>query len=218
MSDAAVNTVLMNRIYRRQHHVYDVTRKFYLLGRDRLIADLKPNAGDAVLEIGCGTGRNLVLAARRYPGARFFGIDVSTVMLTRAIDQLGRAGLAGRVRVAHGDAAAFDPQRLFGRENFDRIFISYSISMIPDWNGAIDRALALLAPGGELHIVDFGGQSGLPAPFRSALRRWHGLFQVTPRDGLERWLSGCAKRSGGMLTVERPFRDYAQYAVLRMAA
>src|SRR5262245_40105425 len=110
MGEAAVNTVLMNRIYRRQHHVYDLTRKFYLLGRDRLIAELKPNAGDAVLEIGCGTGRNLILAARRYPAARFYGVDVSTVMLTRAIDSLGRAGLSGRARVAHGDAAAFDPQ------------------------------------------------------------------------------------------------------------
>lgn len=217
MSGAAINTVLMNRIYRHQLPIYDLTRKFYLLGRDRLIAELRPNAGDAVLEIGCGTGRNLSIAARRYPAARFYGVDVSTVMLTRAIDQLGRAGLSGRVRVAHGDAAAFDPQRLFGRENFDRIFISYSISMIPDWNGAIDRALALLAPGGELHIVDFGGQSGLPGLFRSGLRRWLKLFHVTPRDGLERCLSTCAKRSGAMLTVERPFRDYAQYAVLRMA-
>jgi S-adenosylmethionine-diacylgycerolhomoserine-N-methlytransferase len=217
MSEAAINTVLMNRIYRRQHHIYDLTRKFYLLGRDRLITGLKPNAGDAVLEIGCGTGRNLVVAARHYPSARFYGVDVSTVMLTRAIDSLGRAGLSGRVRVAHGDAAAFDPQRLFGRERFDRIFISYSISMIPDWNGAIDRALALLAPGGELHIVDFGGQSGLPAPFRSLLRRWLKLFHVMPRDSLERWLSSCAKRCGAILTIERPFRDYAQYAVLRMA-
>ena len=136
-----------------------------------------------MLEIGCGTGRNLVVAARRYPAARFYGVDVSTVMLTRAIDSLGRAGLSDRVRVAHGDATAFDPQRLFGRESFDRIFISYSISMIPDWNGAIDRALALLAPGGELHIVDFGGQSGLPGPFRSVLAA---LAQAVSRDAARR--------------------------------
>ena len=184
MSEAAINTLLMNRIYRRQHHVYDLTRKFYLLGRDRLIAQLRPNAGDAVLEIGCGTGRNLVVAARRYPAARFYGVDVSTVMLTQARSiRSARAGLSDRVRVAHGDAAAFDPQRLFGRERFDRIFISYSISMIPDWNGAIDRALALLAPGGELHIVDFGGQSGLPGLFRSGLAA---LAQALSRDAARR--------------------------------
>jgi len=216
MSDVSINTASMDRIYRRQHRIYDLTRKYYLLGRDRLITGLRPHSGDAVLEIGCGTGRNLTVAARRYPNVRFYGVDVSTVMLTRAIDSLGRAGLATRVRVAHGDATSFDPERLFGRKAFDRIFISYSISMIPDWNGTLDRTIALLAPGGQLHIVDFGGQSGLPAFFRTALRRWLAAFHVTPRDGLERSLTGCARRHGAMLTIERPYRDYAQYAVLRM--
>ena len=74
----------MNRMYRRQRHIYDGTRRYYLLGRDRLIAGLQPAAGANVLEIGCGTGRNLVLAAGLYPDARFFGIDVSTEMLTSA--------------------------------------------------------------------------------------------------------------------------------------
>ncbi len=67
----------MNRIYRRQRHVYDVTRKFYLLGRDRLIHRLNPPAGGKVLEIGCGTARNLIVAARTYPDVQFFGIDIS---------------------------------------------------------------------------------------------------------------------------------------------
>jgi S-adenosylmethionine-diacylgycerolhomoserine-N-methlytransferase len=71
----------MNRMYRRQRHIYDGTRRYYLLGRDQLIASLHPAAGASVLEIGCGTGRNLVLAARLHPEARFFGIDVSTEML-----------------------------------------------------------------------------------------------------------------------------------------
>ena len=70
MTDAADASTLMDRMYRHQRHIYDLTRKFYLLGRDRLIAALDPAAGD-VLEIGCGTGRNLILAARRYPNARF---------------------------------------------------------------------------------------------------------------------------------------------------
>ena len=43
MSDAVASAVLMARIYRRQRHVYDFTRKYYLLGRDRLIDRLKTN-------------------------------------------------------------------------------------------------------------------------------------------------------------------------------
>src|SRR5450631_4686564 len=80
----------MNRMYRRQRHIYDGTRRYYLLGRDLLIAGLQPAAGASVLEIGCGTGRNLVHAAGLYPGARFFGIDVSTEMLTSAISAISR--------------------------------------------------------------------------------------------------------------------------------
>src|ERR1700733_15191750 len=75
----------MNHMYRWQRHFYDGTRRYYLLGRDQLISGLQPGAGENVLEIGCGTGRNLVLAAQLYPDAQFFGVDVSTEMLTSAI-------------------------------------------------------------------------------------------------------------------------------------
>src|SRR6202035_503163 len=92
----------MNRMYRRQRHIYDATRRYYLLGRDRLIAGLQPAAGANVLEIGCGTGRNLLSAARLCPHARFFVIDVSTEMLTSAISSISRRGLTNRIRVAHG--------------------------------------------------------------------------------------------------------------------
>src|ERR1035438_4677263 len=120
----------MNRMYRRQRHIYDGTRRYYLLGRDRLIAGLQPAAGSNVLEIGCGTGRNLVHAAGLYPDARFFGIDVSTEMLTSAISAIARRGMTGRIRVAHGDGTAFDPSTLFCIRSFDHILISYSLSMI----------------------------------------------------------------------------------------
>jgi S-adenosylmethionine-diacylgycerolhomoserine-N-methlytransferase len=214
----AAATALMNRIYRRQRHIYDFTRKYYLLGRDRLIARLSPPPGACVLEIGCGTGRNLILAARRYPDARFFGIDVSTEMLTSAIEAIARGGLSSRMRVAHADATAFDPGRLFGKAQFERVFISYSLSMIPAWPAVLDSAIARLAPSGELHIVDFGGQQGLPRWFRSLLRRWLALFHVTPRDEFEKVLGERARSLGAAVTFERPYRDYAQYARLRAPA
>jgi S-adenosylmethionine-diacylgycerolhomoserine-N-methlytransferase len=211
------STALMNRIYRRQRHIYDATRKYFLLGRDLLIARLAPEGSARVLEIGCGTGRNLIVAARRYPDARFFGIDVSTEMLTSAIEAIARAGLSSRVHVAHADATAFDPDKLFGTATFDRVFISYSLSMIPAWRLVLDSAMARLAPGGELHIVDFGGQDGLPRWFRRALRRWLALFHVTPRDDFEATLANARAR-GATFVLERPYRDYAQYARIRAPA
>jgi S-adenosylmethionine-diacylgycerolhomoserine-N-methlytransferase len=214
MTTAAL-TELMNRTYRRQRHVYDLTRKYYLLGRDQMIDGLDSGTG-TVLEIGCGTGRNLIVAAERYPQARFYGIDISTEMLTTAIEAIARAGLSSRVRVAHANAAGFDPAPLFGTPRFDRIFVSYSLSMIPQWHAAIDQAVALLAPRGELHVVDFGGQSRLPALFRRLLRHWLALFHVTPRDELARFLNDRARKAGAALDFARPYRDYTQRAVLRL--
>lgn len=207
-------TIRMNRMYRRQRHIYDGTRRYYLLGREQLIAGLKPAAGATVLEIGSGTGRNLILAARQYPDARFFGVDVSTEMLTSAIAAIARRGLKGQIRVAHGDATAFDPQAIFGIPCFDHVMISYSLSMIPNWHGVLQRAAASLKNGGCLHIVDFGAQEGLPRSFRTVLRRWLTMFDVTPRDDLENALKNIAASAGARLRFERPFRGYAQYAVL----
>jgi S-adenosylmethionine-diacylgycerolhomoserine-N-methlytransferase len=208
----------MNRMYRRQRYIYDGTRRYYLLGRDRLIASLRPGPGANVLEIGCGTGRNLVLAARLYPDAHFFGIDVSTEMLTSAISAISRRNLTGLVRVAHGDGTTFNPQTLFGIGSFDHILISYSLSMIPDWRGVLQAAVTRLKPGGRLHVVDFGRQERLPDVARTLLLRWLAIFDVTPRDDLEHALSAMANGAGAELKFDRPFRGYAQYAVLTMPA
>jgi S-adenosylmethionine-diacylgycerolhomoserine-N-methlytransferase len=203
----------MNRMYRWQRHIYDATRRHYLLARDRMIANLRPAAGAIVLEIGCGTGRNLVHAARRYPHARFFGIDVSTEMLASAKASIARAGLTDRIGLAQGDAASTNPQILFAVPAFDEVMISYSLSMIPEWRPVLCEAVRLLKPGGRLHIVDFGDLERLPA-IRAALVRWLTLFGVTPRVDLERELAALALASAADLTFERPFRGYAQYAVL----
>jgi S-adenosylmethionine-diacylgycerolhomoserine-N-methlytransferase len=215
VTDAAASSELMDRIYRRQRHVYDFTRKYYLLGRDRLIQRLAPPAGSRVLEIGCGTARNLVMAARAYPDVHFFGIDISAEMLETARRLVEREGLSHDIRLARADATAFDPAMLFGVPGFSRIFVSYSLSMMPGWQGVLERTLTWLAPGGELHVIDFGGQEALPAWFRLGLRHWLRLFHVTPRDELEHELTLLGLRSGALTAIERPFRGYAQYAVCR---
>ena len=128
---------LMDQVYRRQRHIYDLTRKYFLLGRDTLIAELRPPPRGNILEIGCGTGRNLVAAARAYPDASLFGLDISSTMLATARANIRRAGLEPRIALARGDAACFDAKALFGRADFDRVFFSYSLSMIPPWREAL---------------------------------------------------------------------------------
>ena len=213
MGDAGA--ALMDRLYRRQRHFYDLTRKPYLLGRDRLIEGLAPPPRGRVLEIGCGTARNLVAGARTWPDAHFFGLDISVEMLDTARRVVGRAGLTSRIELARGDATSFDPAWLFGVPSFSRIFFSYSLSMIPDWRAALARALVWLPAGGELHIVDFGGQERLPPRFRSGLRWWLAHFHVSPRDELETELMALTGRADRLRRLDRPYGGYAQYVVFR---
>lgn len=172
----------MDRMYRYQRHIYDLTRKYYLIGRDRLIDGLNPPPGAHILELGCGTGRNLVRLGRRYPDCLLFGVDASAEMLKSAGETLERAGMAGRARLARGLVQDFDPERAFGSgRRFDVVVLSYVLSMVPDWRAALDHAPTLVRAGGQLAVVDFWDQGGWPDWFRKGLGQWLAAFDVTPR-------------------------------------
>ncbi|MCC2114020.1 MAG: methyltransferase domain-containing protein [Hyphomicrobiales bacterium] len=210
---------LMDRSYRYQRHVYDATRKYYLFGRDRMIAELDPPANGSVLEIGCGTGRNLIAIARRYPTARLYGIDISTEMLASAKAAIARAGLSDRITLAEAVAAATDPRFCFRLAGFDRVYFSYTLSMIPEWRSALTRAASALAPGGRLHIVDFGTQRDLPAPFRRMLFAWLSHFHVEPRAGeTTAALQALAELRGCHVDVHAFGRGYAFLATMSQPA
>jgi S-adenosylmethionine-diacylgycerolhomoserine-N-methlytransferase len=204
---------LMDSIYRHQRYIYDATRKYYLLGRDQMIRGLRMTPRQSLLEIGCGTGRNLAVAARHYPDIRLFGLDISQEMLTSASKTLLCLGRAEPV-LKLGDAAELKAGD-FGVAGFDRIMISYALSMIPEWERTIDAALAALKPGGSLHIADFGQQRRLPVWFRYGLKGWLKRFHVTPRAELETVLRAAAARGAFELEFRSHARDYAWIAVIR---
>jgi S-adenosylmethionine-diacylgycerolhomoserine-N-methlytransferase len=202
----------MDAMYRVQRHFYDATRKHYLLGRDRLIRNLDVPGGGAVLEIGCGTARNLVRIAQAYPSARCFGVDISAVMLKTARATIERNRLGGRVRLAQGDATALDTGMLFGIRRFDRVVISYALSMIPDWETVLLQSMLLLERGGSVHIADFGDQAGLPRWFRAGLRSWLKRFAVVPRSDLGDRAGDIAQALGCRVKAYPLYRGYAVLA------
>ncbi len=208
---------LMDRVYRwqRRFGFYDLTRKYYLLGRDPMIAGLNPPPGGTVLEIGCGTGRNLVQAARKHPGIELHGIDISREMLAAAGAAVERNGLRGRVRLAWADAAKFDPAATFGREDYDRIFISYAVSMIPQWRAVVEGAARRLAPGGELHIADFGDMATLPAWARAAMYTWLRWYHVTPRPDLFEAAAEMAAAIDGKAEERRLHRGFSWISIAK---
>ena len=198
----------MDAIYAWQRHIYDATRKYFLFGRDRLIATLDVPESGTVLEVGCGTGRNLIQIARRYPTAQLYGLDISEAMLETARKSIGRAGLSDRITLKQADATNFDAQTLFGQAQFDRVFFSYTLSMIPDWKAAL--AQGMKAAKGSAHIVDFGQLEGWPHVCKTILFAWLDSFDVEPRAILPAFIETL-----GLKVAFLPlYRGYAWSAIL----
>lgn len=206
---------MMDRIYRFQRYIYDITRKYYLLGRDRLIREMRIEPGDRILEIGCGTARNLILMAHDHPQAHFYGLDASHEMLITAETKVKRAGLHDRITLRHCLAEECDAKKTFGLDTpFDGIFFSYSLSMIPSWRNALQIAFQQLQPDGELAMVDFCDQLELPRWFRAMLTKWLSWFHVRHEPELLRFLPILATRTQAHLTIQYLYGRYAFRATL----
>ena len=213
----ADHAAAMDRMYRLTRHVYDITRRYYLLGRDRLLERVVTASDSATLEVGCGTARNLIQLAKRPEPGSLYGLDASHEMLETAAGSIAKAGVdrGGRERIVlrQGLAEQLDAQRMFGRdEPFDTIFFSYCLSMIPTWPGAIDAALANLRPGGRLLIVDFWDQKDLPVVFAAGLKRWLSLFHVHYRPEVHDAIVDLGTSGRGEVQFESVARRYAYIA------
>lgn len=205
----------MDRIYRHTRHVYDASRKYFLLGRDTLIQNLHADESEDICEIGCGTARNLMKLSENYPKAHFYGIDASDEMLKTARKNLHKTHSGQKIKVSHGYAQSFNPDTLFGIDKFDKCIFSYSLSMIPPWKEAIDHALHITKKGGEIHIVDFGQQHGLPKIFKRFLFWFLALFHVHPEKELIHYLEQLQMRGEVELTLNHLYKGYAFLAVLK---
>ena len=206
---------LMDRIYGSQRSFYDFSRKYYLLGRDELIQDLAPPSGGRILEIGCGTARNLICAAQKWPDAEYVGVDISTAMLKTARKNVKRSRLNGKITLFQGDAEDLSRSPAWDGEGFDRVFLSFCISMIPDWQTAIRQALAILKPSGELHAVDFGQLENLPPPARFLLGQWLALFHVQPRKYLRDFCRELDSETGTRTEFRNLYRGYSWQICVR---
>jgi len=208
-SDGGNHAALMDSVYRGQRHFYDLTRKYYLFGRDTLIKGLNASPEMRVLEVACGTGRNMAKIAKEWRAVRLYGLDISEEMLKSARRAVGKDAQLGE-----GNACTFDSQKMFDEEGFERIVLSYSLSMIPDWETALDHAASQLVPGGELHVVDFGDLSGLPGPMQRLLHAWLAKFHVQTRENLPEAVERIAAARGLAHTSERGKLGYFQLHVL----
>ncbi|MEZ4680320.1 MAG: class I SAM-dependent methyltransferase [Caldilineaceae bacterium] len=141
----------LTRYYQFHAKIYDATRWSFLFGRAALIDALRSRCrARRILEVGCGTGRNLCALTQAFPEAEITGIDLSPDML--AIAKKNLAPFQDRVQLrceAYGSASVQVPR-------YDLILFSYALSMFnPGWEAAIADAHADLFPGGTMAVADF---------------------------------------------------------------
>ena len=209
----------MDRMYRSQRYIYDLTRKYYLLGRDELLREINPPPGARVLEIGCGTARNLIRLAQMHPDIGCYGLDASNEMLATAREKIPKHNLQDRITLVRCLAEELNHRETFGLEEpFEAAFFSYSLSMIPTWPQAIAAALANLQPRASLYVVDFWDQGNWPRWFRALLKRWLDLFHVQFRPELLAHLRQLEADGVGKLTLRPVAGRYAYLAVFQKSS
>lgn len=187
------------RYYRFHARIYDLTRWGYLLGRETLLAQVAARfLPKRILEVGCGTGRNLLKLGRRFPEAELWGIDLSAAMLSVAARKL--KGLKSRPTLIN---AAYD-RPLAPTPGFDLVLFSYSLSMFnPGWEEALDHAARDLVPGGALAVVDFHDSHS------RAFKAWMRFFHVRLEGHLLPWLK--TRFPGGDYSLNRAFGGLWSY-------
>jgi S-adenosylmethionine-diacylgycerolhomoserine-N-methlytransferase len=146
----------IKQYYKHHAMLYDATRWMFLFGRDALLRHpelgIQPQDEASIVEVGCGTGRNLRQLCQLYPKAKFVGVDLSPHMLHRAMQATRKCG--NRTLLV---SQPYTPERAFKiYAPADVVLCSYALSMFnPGWEAALDRAQAELAENGRIAVVDF---------------------------------------------------------------
>jgi ubiquinone/menaquinone biosynthesis C-methylase UbiE len=162
-ADAKILLSLVRGLPRRSSHAdalagfygpqadrYDDFRERLLQGRAELIQSLPCGAGDRIVELGGGTGRNLeFFGSRLRTFAAVEVVDLCQPLLDIAARRVAGSGMPD-VRVVNADATIYQPGA-----PVDCVYLSYALTMMPRWRAVIDNAAAMLKPGGTIGVVDF---------------------------------------------------------------
>ena len=139
----------------------DVTSSFAGVGNPHAIGQMEKSS--VVLDVGCGAGTDLLLAARCVgPRGRAIGVDMTEAMRTRATAGAAECGLTN-VDVRDGDATHLPLKD----QSVDIVISNGVLNLVPDKHKAVGEIARVLKPGGRAQIADIIIGEVLP---ESALR------------------------------------------------
>ena len=160
----------LDEYYRVHSKFYDITRWSFLFGRSSLSSFL-PGLPEnpTILDLGCGTGKQLKYLKQLYPGSRITGIDLSEDMLQKASKKFGDEFELVNARYS---------KERFPENTFDLISASYSLTMMDDLHETIEAIKYHLKPEAYIAAVDFDSS---PFPW---FMDWMKINHVEMKDNL----------------------------------
>lgn len=143
------------------------TARFAGVANPHRIGRIEP--GETVLDIGCGAGMDLLLAARRTgPGGRAIGVDMTPDMRACAAEAAAQAGLSEIVEVHAGMAEELPLEDA----SVDVVTSNGVINLAPDKDRAFREIRRVLRPGGRLFLADVVVQRELSVDARNDVDLW----------------------------------------------
>lgn len=154
------------RFYGKISRAYDYfTGAFERKHAQRALECLSINEGEAVLEIGFGSGHCLRRISQSVGvTGKTCGIDISAGMVEVTKRRLAKAQLTDRVELCRGDAATLP----YSSNAFDAVFVSFTLELFdtPEISEVLEEVKRVLRPTGRLGIASMSRESGKSAPLR----------------------------------------------------
>jgi len=146
----------------------DCTASFAGVGNPLAIGPIY--AGQTVLDIGCGAGMDLLLAAKRTGSdGHAIGVDMTDAMVERARKSAATAGLR-QVEVRKGDATSLP----IADCSIDVVNSNGVLNLVPEKERGFGEIVRVLKPGGRLHLADIALDVELPEDARRNIDLWTG--------------------------------------------
>jgi arsenite methyltransferase len=134
----------------------------WLLGR--------PQHGDVVLDLGCGAGTDLLIAAQMTGSTgRAIGVDMTPAMLRRAERSAGEMGLENvELHASLVEALPVEDASV------DVVISNGVIDLVPDKDAVFDEIDRVLRPGGRLQLADVVIHTAVSEDARARIDLWTG--------------------------------------------
>jgi ubiquinone/menaquinone biosynthesis C-methylase UbiE len=146
----------------------DVTSSFAGVGNPHTIDRIPEDA--VVLDVGCGAGTDLLLAARRLaPRGRAIGVDMTEAMRQRAAAGAAACDLTN-VDVRDGDATDLPVDS----GTIDVVISNGVLNLVPHKDKAVREIARVLKPGGRVQIADIIIGETLPDSALRDIDLWTG--------------------------------------------